>query len=86
MHPRKSLFSRNLKINECSKKGCKKKTLSKDEKAKFDKCNYKGYVVSDPDSKVSLTTCNDHGINDIVVVSQKVNMVEYLMIFFLMIF
>jgi len=74
LHPRKSLFSKNFKIKECSKKGCKKKTLSKDEKAKFDKCNYKGYVISDPDSKVSLTTCNDHGINDIVVVSEKTNL------------
>ena len=57
---------------ECTKEGCQKQPLSKEEKAKYDNCNYKGHVISDPDSKVSFIQCDENGVKDISIVSDKV--------------
>jgi len=72
IYPKKNLFSKNFKMMDCSSKGCEKETLSEEEKIKFDNCNYEGYVVSDPDSKVSLSQC-DRNNKDVSIVSDKVN-------------
>lgn len=68
----KNLFSKNVKLVECSKKGCEKLDLSFEERTKFDKCNFKGSVISDPDSKVTLSQCDANGFTDISIVSEKV--------------
>ena len=68
----KNLFCKNVKLVECSKKGCEKLDISMEERTKFDKCNFKGSVISDPDSKVTLSQCDAHGFTDISIVSEKV--------------
>ena len=72
LFPKKNLFGSKFKIRECSNKGCKKESLSREEMEKLDKCVYQGHVVSDPDSKVSLNQCDEKGVKDISVVSEKV--------------
>merc|ERR1712142_1040333 len=64
-------FSKNVKLMDCSSEGCEKQILSEEEKRKFDKCNYEGYVESDPDSKVSFNQCNENEVKDITIISDK---------------
>ena len=72
LYPRDNLFSKNFQIEECSNKGCQKEPLSKEERNKLDQCSFGGHVLSDPDSKVSLNQCDDNGVKDISIVSEKV--------------
>ena len=72
LYPKDNLFSKNFQIEECSSKGCKKEPLSRKERKKLDKCSFEGHVVGDPDSKVSLNQCDDNGVKDISIVSEKV--------------
>jgi len=74
LYPRDNLFSKNFQIEECSSKGCKKEPLSKEERKKLDRCSFGGHVLSDPDSKVSLSQCDDNGVKDISIVSEKVKL------------
>jgi len=74
LYPKKNLFSKSFKIEECSTDGCKKDTVSNDEKADFDDCIYQGRLLSDQDSKVSLSQCNEDGVKDISIVSDKTNL------------
>ena len=67
-----SPISKDFNLMDCSSKGCKKQTLSEKERSKFNKCNYKGHVLSDPDSKVSFTHCYKSHVKDISIVSEKV--------------
>merc|ERR1712042_100479 len=71
LYPKKNLFSKNVKLMDCSSEGCEKQILSEEEKRKFDKCNYEGYVESDPDSKVSFNQCNENEVKDITIISDK---------------
>ena len=57
---------------ECSENGCENQPLSKEEFRKWDNCIYKGYLLSDPDSKVILDQCHENGVVDISIVSEKV--------------
>jgi len=67
-----NLFSKQINIETCSKEdGCKKQYLPSEEKNKFDKCTFEGHLVSDPDSKVSLSQCDENGFQDISIVSEK---------------
>eukprot|EP00091_Calanus_sinicus_P014601 TRINITY_DN3220_c0_g1_i2.p1 TRINITY_DN3220_c0_g1~~TRINITY_DN3220_c0_g1_i2.p1 ORF type:complete len:284 (-),score=32.92 TRINITY_DN3220_c0_g1_i2:326-1177(-) len=72
--PKKSIFGKNFKIRECSSSGCKKETLSKEKRRRYDKCNYEGHIVSDPNSKVSFIKCDENGVKDIVIVAEKANL------------
>merc|ERR1712142_1129144 len=71
LYPKKNLFSKNVKLMDCSSEGCEKQILSEEEKRKFDKCNYEGHVESDPDSKVSFNQCNENEVKDITIISDK---------------
>ena len=72
LYPKKSIFSKKFKVTGCSKDGCVRQKLSREQKTKLDNCNYEGRVVSDPDSKVSLIQCNENGVKDVSIVSEKV--------------
>ena len=72
LYPKKSLFSKKFKVMECTKDGCVRQKLSQEQKTKFAKCNYEGHVLSDPDSKVSFIQCNENGVKDVSIVSEKV--------------
>jgi len=74
LYPRDNLFSKNFQIEECSSEGCHKEPLSKEERKKLDRCSFGGHVLSDPDSKVSLSQCDDNGVKDISIVSEKVKL------------
>ena len=73
VHPRPILFSKKTRITECSKKGCNAKKISKQQIAKLEHCNFEGYLLSDPDAKVSLVKCSQNGANSVQVISEKVS-------------
>ena len=71
--PKKTLLAKNFKLTKCGKSGCHSKKLTEDEKHEFSKCNYEGSLKSDKGSKVTLTACNENGVKDIAIVSDKVS-------------
>ena len=72
LHPKQNLFSEKFQLKECSRTGCEVQSLSDEKKRRLNKCNFEGHVLSDPDSKVSFSECDENGVKDVSIVSDQV--------------
>ena len=66
------MFAKDFKLTKCGKSGCHSKKLTEEEQYKLSKCNYEGSLDSDQESKVNVAACNENGVKDIAIVSNKV--------------
>merc|ERR1719369_1702466 len=74
VQPKKTLLAKNFKLTKCGRSGCHSEKLTEREKRKFSKCNYEGSIDSDQGSKVNVAACNENGVYDIAIVSNKVKL------------
>ena len=78
MLPKKSLFSKDLKVNICSDssmKHCDQAKVPKKLERKLQKCNFEGRLTNDPDSVVNLVGCIGDSL-DISVMSSRVRNIK----------
>ena len=63
-----------MKVDSCTGiKKCSKHHIDKKLKNHLKRCNFEGRIEGDPDSKVSLVSC-EKGASDISIVSDKANL------------